>query len=105
MTLTWISSPPCTRMANSCGYVLWTLRKTSTSGGGLALKQADQLLLEMRGGEALIEAILGLLDVLVITIGVYALAGFEISPAAFDPGATASPMCPPARTATCSMRE
>ncbi len=27
-------------------------------------------------------SILGLLDVLIITIGVYALAGFEISPAA-----------------------
>ncbi|UWF76523.1 MULTISPECIES: protein translocase subunit SecF [Microbacterium] len=76
---------PADEVANSFIGPAWGENVTRQSLWGLAIFLALTFLIlaiYFRTWKMSAAAIIGLLDVLVITIGVYALAGFEISPAA-----------------------
>ncbi|MCC2028962.1 protein translocase subunit SecF [Microbacterium sp. YMB-B2] len=76
---------PADEVTSSFIGPVWGENVTRQSLWGLAIFLALTFLIlaiYFRTWKMSVAAILGLLDVLVITIGVYALAGFEISPAA-----------------------
>jgi preprotein translocase subunit SecF len=76
---------PADEVTSSFIGPVWGESVTRQSLWGLAIFLALTFLIlaiYFRTWKMSVAAILGLLDVLVITIGVYALAGFEISPAA-----------------------